>query len=150
MKRYPILMLLVGFCFVNGILSAAPVRTGVGLILFEPSGLTGKTWLGRSTALAGAVGWSGEKGNHLHLSADFLFFRRQLEGDRNLSLDLYIGLGGKIIFRDFDQAWVRCPVGLDVLLRRSPLNFFIELVPNFNFHELKLFGAVGFRYLFGE
>jgi hypothetical protein len=76
------------------ILSAAQTRrSGIGLILFEPSGLIGKAWLSRSTAVDGAAGWSPEKENYLHLSADFLFF---------------------------------------------------------NFSHLKLFGAVGLRYLFGQ
>ena len=125
-------------------------RSGIGLILFEPSGLTGKAWLSRSTAVDGAAGWSPEKKNYLQLSADFLFFNYLLEGDRNLNLEVYLGVGGKIIFRDYDQAWFRFPIGIDFLLRRAPLNFFFEVVPTFNFSHLKLFGAVGFRYLFGQ
>lgn len=133
------------------ILSAAQTRrSGIGLILFEPSGLTGKSWLSRSTAVDGAVGWSPERDNYLHLSADFLFFNYHLEGDQNLNLELYIGAGGKIIFRDDDQAWFRFPIGIDFLLRRAPLNFFFEVVPTFNFSRLKLFGAVGFRYIFAQ
>jgi hypothetical protein len=71
-----------------------------------------------------------------------------LAADRNLDLDFYLGLGGKIIFRDEDVAWLRVPLGVDFLLRKSPLNFFFELVPSFNFSKLKLFGAIGFRYVF--
>jgi len=125
-------------------------RSGIGLILFDPSGLTGKAWLSRWTAVDGAVGWSPEKENYLHLSADFLFFNYRLEGDRNLGLELYLGAGGKIIFRDYDQAWFRFPIGIDFLLQKAPLNFFFEIVPTFNFSHFKLFAAVGFRYIFGQ
>jgi hypothetical protein len=128
--------------------AAGPGRLGVGIILFDPSGLSAKAWLGPSSALAGGIGWSAEENHYLHIHADFLFYRHRLAGDRNLDLDFYLGAGGKIIFRDKDNAWLRVPLGVDFLLRRSPLNFFFELVPSFNFSELKLFGAIGFRYVF--
>jgi len=128
--------------------AAGPGRRGIGLILFEPSGLSAKAWLGRSAALAGGIGWSAEENHYLHLHADFLFYSHRLASDRNLDLDFYLGAGGKVIFRDDDNAWFRVPLGLDFLLRKSPLNFFFELVPSFNFSEIKLFGAIGFRYIF--
>jgi hypothetical protein len=128
--------------------AAGPGRFGVGLILFEPSGLSAKAWLNRSTALAGGIGWSPEENHYLHLHADFLFYRHRLAADRNLDLDFDLGAGGKIIFRDDESAWFRVPLGVDFILRKSPLNFFFELVPSFNFSEIKLFGAIGFRYVF--
>jgi hypothetical protein len=140
---------LLAVCFLALAASAAqPGKVALGLILFEPSGLTAKTWLSRATALAGGIGWSAEENHYLHLHADFLFFRRGLAADRNLDLEFYLGAGGKIIFRDSDNAWLRLPLGVDFLLRKSPLNFFFEVVPSFNFSELKLFGAIGFRYIF--
>jgi hypothetical protein len=143
------MIVIFAACFLLSTASAAqPVKAGVGLILFEPSGLTGKAWLGRSTALAGGIGWSGEKDHYLHLHVDFLFLRYRLAVDTNLDLDFYLGAGGKIIFRDFDNAWVRVPLGIDFLLRKSPFNFFFEVVPSFNFSDVKLFGAIGFRYIF--
>lgn len=144
-----LLMTCLLFLAVSAAASAAgPGRLGVGIILFDPSGLSAKAWLSRSNALAGGIGWSAEQEHYLHIHADFLFFRHRLAGDRNLDLDFYLGVGGKIIFRDDDSAWFRVPLGVDFLLRKSPLNFFFELVPSFNFSEIKLFGAIGFRYLF--
>jgi hypothetical protein len=130
--------------------SAQTRRSGIGLIFIEPTGLTAKAWLSRSTALQGAVGWSPEKDNRLQISADFLFFNYPLQSDRNVNLDLYLGIGGKIVFRDNDQAGFRFPIGVDFLLRKAPLNFFFEIVPTFDLSEIKLFGAIGFRYLFGQ
>lgn len=129
--------------------SPAPAgRFGAGLILLDPSGLSVKAWMRGSTAVAGGVGWSSEADHYLHLHADFLFTAVQLASDRNLTVDFYLGAGGKIIFRDFDNAWFRIPLGIDFLLNRSPLNFFFEVVPSFNFSKLKLSGAIGFRYVF--
>ena len=147
-KRATVGLLVVGF-LLSGASAARPAgRAGIGLILFEPSGLTGKMWLRESAALAGGLGWSAEKDHYLHLHLDFLFWRHRLAADRNLDLDFYIGAGGKVIFRDFDNAWLRLPLGLDIPLRRSPFNFFFEIVPSFNFSDFKLFGAIGFRYIF--
>jgi len=144
---------VLGLCAVLFFLSVAssspPGQFGVGLMLFEPSGLSAKAWMSGSTAVAGGLGWSAEADHYLHLHADFLFTNIRLASDRNLSLDFSLGAGGKLVFRDFDRAWFRVPLGLDFLLKRSPLNFFFEVVPTFNFSELKLFGAIGFRYIFG-
>jgi hypothetical protein len=143
------LMGILATCFLVSAASAAqPAKVGVGLILFEPSGLTGKAWLSRSAALAGGIGWSAEENHYLHLHLDFLFYRYRLAADKNLDLDFYLGAGAKIVFRDSDNAWLRVPLGLDFLLRKTPLNFFFEVVPSFNFSDLKLFGAIGFRYVF--
>jgi len=143
---------LLGMSAVLFVVSAAsplpPGKFGIGLILFEPSGLSAKTWLHGSTAIAGGLGWSAEESHYLHLHADFIFTDIRLASDRNLDLDFYLGAGGKIVFRDHDNAWFRIPLGIDFLLKRSPLNFFFEVVPSFNFSELKLFGAIGFRYIF--
>ncbi|MFZ2055314.1 MAG: hypothetical protein WAU81_14095 [Candidatus Aminicenantales bacterium] len=127
---------------------APPGKFGVGLIIFDPSGLSAKAWMRGSTAIAGGLGWSAEENHYFHLHADFLFTNIRLASDRNLDLDFYLGAGGKIVFRDHDNAWFRIPLGIDFLLKRSPLNFFFEVVPSFNFSELKLFGAIGFRYVF--
>jgi hypothetical protein len=143
---------LLGMSAVLILVSAAsPSPTdkfGVGLMFFEPSGLSAKAWLSGSTAIDGGLGWSAEANHYFHLHADFLFTNIRLASDRNLNLNFTLGAGGKIVFRDDNNAWFRIPLGLDFLLRRSPLDFFFEVVPTFNFSELKLFGAIGFRYVF--
>lgn len=142
-------IMLFALCYLlSAVSSAQPRKAGIGLILFEPSGLTGKVWLNRSSSLAGGIGWSAEKDHYLHLHVDFLFLRYGLAADKNLDLDFYFGLGGKVIFRDEDNAWFRVPLGVDFLLRKSPFNLFFEVVPSFNFADVKLFGAIGFRYIF--
>ncbi|MEW5901512.1 MAG: hypothetical protein AB1715_08645 [Acidobacteriota bacterium] len=142
--------ILIAVAIMCGSALAQAHHYGVGLILFEPSGVTARAWLGRSAAIDGAVGWSAERGYYLHIHADFLFYETRLARDRNLALSFYLGAGGKIIFRDEESAWFRIPLGLDFLLQRSPLEFFFELIPSFNFSQLKVFGAVGFRYVFNR
>jgi hypothetical protein len=148
MFKRTLISILAVWMMVLGVSAAPPGKAGLGLVFFEPTGLTGKIWMSRSVAIAGALGWSAEKDHYLHLHFDFLFYRHRLTSDRNLDLDFYFGAGGKLVFRDFDNAWLRLPLGLDFLLRKSPLNFFFEIVPSSNLSDLKIFGAIGFRYLF--
>ncbi len=125
-------------------------KIGVGLILVDPSGLSAKAWLHGSKAIAGGLGWSAEESHYLHVHADFIFSTVRLASDKNLELDFALGFGGKLIFRDYDSAWFRVPLGIDFQLKRAPLNFFFEVVPSFNFSKFKLLGAVGFRYVFTD
>ncbi|MGB7295862.1 MAG: hypothetical protein WBC70_09770 [Candidatus Aminicenantales bacterium] len=135
--------------FLVSAVSPSPTgRFGIGLMLPDPAGLSAKAWMRGSTAVAGGLGWSAEKNHDLHLHADFIFTVIRLASDRNLTLDFYLGAGGKIIFRDHDSAWFRIPLGIDFLFNRSPLNIFFEVVPSFNFSSFKLLGAIGLRYVF--
>ncbi len=145
-------LLGIGAALILGSLSFSSPSTkiGVGLILVDPSGLSAKAWLDGSKAIAGGLGWSAEESHYLHIHADFLFTTVRLASDKNLDLDFALGFGGKIVFRDYDSAWFRVPLGIDFRLKRSPLNFFFEVVPSFNFSEFKLLGAIGFRYVFAD
>lgn len=150
MRWKTIFGLIVVLAGISRGLEAQPRKFGIGLVLIDPSGLTAKAWLGAGTAVSGAVGWSAEESHYLNIQADYLFFDRRVAGDRNLDLDAYFGAGGKIIFRDYDTAWLRIPLGLDIRLRRAPFNFFFEIAPAVNFQKARLSGAVGFRYLFNS
>lgn len=125
-------------------------KYGLGLILFDPSGLTAKAWLKKSGTIDGAVGWSAMEGHQLHVHADYLFYGARIATDQNVEFSLYVGVGGKIIFQDNDNAWFRIPLGIDFFAKKSPLNIFIEIVPSFNFSEIELYGAIGLRYIFNH
>ncbi|MBM3284563.1 MAG: hypothetical protein FJY81_01685 [Candidatus Aminicenantes bacterium] len=123
-------------------------RYGLGIVVFEPTGLTGKVWLNKSSALDAAIGWSTLPGHHLHLHADYLFYEYRFHSDSQVDFSFYLGAGGKVIFQEHDNAWFRVPLGIDFLSKKSPLNIFFEVVPSFNFSELDLVGAIGVRYTF--
>ena len=149
LKPAVVLVLVISACAGAG-LPAQPRRSGLGLVFVDPFGLSAKAWLGGGRAVSGAVGWSGEKEHYLNLQADFLFFSYRLNSGADLDLDAYAGVGGKVIFRDYDAVWFRVPLGLDLRLKNVPLNFFFEIVPALDFQEVRISGAVGFRYLLGS
>jgi len=143
-------------CFLIAIVGCtAPVfgqtkEYGLGLVINEPTGLTGKVWLSRRAALDAAVGWSAKRGHFLHIHVDYLFYRYSFHSDSRVDFSFYVGAGGKIIFQDNDNAWVRFPLGVDFLAKTCPLNIFFEVIPTSNFSRLDLLGAIGIRYTFRQ
>ena len=137
-----IIFLLAGVCF------GQTTKFGLGLVLFDPSGLTAKVWLKKGGAIDGAIGWSGIEPHNLQIQADYLFFSTPIASDQNVQFSFYVGAGGKIIFQDNDNAWFRIPLGIDLVLKKTPLNIFFEIVPYFDFHHIDVTGAIGIRYIF--
>jgi len=115
-----------------------PVGWGLGLMLGYPIGFNAKYWLGGPNALDVAVG--GGPGFRVH--GDFDWGLAEVVRKSNLTLDLYLGVGGAVGFastfcgyygdrfcRDRFFVGARVPFGLDFRLRRAPLNFGLELAP---------------------
>ncbi len=69
---------------------------GLGLILGEPTGVSGKLWLSRTTAMDGAVAWSTTRDDELHLQGDFVWHDFELLGVDRGALPLYYGIGGRV------------------------------------------------------
>ncbi|MDX9721924.1 MAG: hypothetical protein RBU37_14345 [Myxococcota bacterium] len=145
---------------------------GLGVILFEPTGLTGKYFISNANAIDFHVGVEGF-GNHRHedlgLYADYLYHIDIGVHTSYFDLPLYLGPGAALIFIDNDGTYctkfgcydrdddgamalaARMPLGLAFLFSRFAGEAFVEL-------SLQLFiipdvwadldGAIGFRYYF--
>ncbi len=137
---------------------------GLGLILGQPTGLSGKYFLGPDTALDFAVGGCCYRGrNGLSLHVDYLWHPLSLVSAEPFELPLYFGLGGHFFdFNDKDDnhgagLGLRVPVGIAFDFNNVPIDIFIELAlfMDFlydNYRDDNLYvdlnGAVGFRYYF--
>ena len=126
-------------------------RLGLGAMLGEPSGLSGKYWTGPRTAIDGGVAWSTNANNDFHLHMDYLIHDfRSLSVEKG-SLPLYYGIGGRIKFDNETRLGVRAPVGLAYMFANSPLDLFVEIAPILDLApatELEFNGAFGIRYFF--
>jgi len=132
--------------------AAEPVRQpdgwALGLMLGAPSGLTLKHWFGGSNAFDLGIG----VGPGIRLHADYLWGISQLLSNKSdLTLDLYIGLGGVVgIPRGwcgtaFRPDWgcrtgdiyggARVPFGLDARLSQAPITFGLEVAPGLWFGD---------------
>ncbi|MFQ6003021.1 MAG: hypothetical protein ACE5KJ_04680 [Candidatus Zixiibacteriota bacterium] len=149
---------LIIFLVLTAVLTCGTVQAqdksfGLGIILGEPTGISGKLWTGYNTAIDGAVAWSFEKKSSVHLHGDFLhhsFNRARIDEGKLL---LYYGIGGRIKFEEDSKVGLRIPLGINYLFARSPFDFFLEIVPILDLApktDFSLNGAIGIRYFFGK
>jgi len=124
---------------------------GLGVILGEPTGISGKLWIEDSKAIDGAVAWSFEKESAVHVHADLLFHSSNISKVEKSKLLFYYGIGGRIKFEDDSKAGVRVPLGINYLSSGAPLDIFLEIVPLLDLApstEFDLNAAIGIRYFF--
>ena len=151
---------------------------GVGLMLGDPTGLSGKVWLSRTNAIdvgfgaysfgppgdclrGGPPGQTlcarGWNQNVFSVNADYLWESKIIEG-RLAQLDWHIGGGARAFFfsgpcaGDCWDLGVRGPVGLDLTFQQPTfLEVFFELAPAFYVVPVAFFsfeGALGVRGYF--
>lgn len=103
---------------------------GLGLILGEPSGLTGKLMLGGPNAVQVHLGYGIGRRGRFVLAADYLFHvQNALPPARNVGLFVpYVGLGARFSVRDDDPLLgVRVPLGVSFQLLAVPVEIFVEV-----------------------
>lgn len=145
-------------------------KTGIGLILGEPTGLTAKFWLGSRDAID--VGLAYSYSDYLLLYADYLFhFHGAFGSSSQFAKDLtpYVGIGGELLFvtnsgsrssrhdryfRDNSDSLgvaLRIPLGIEWMIHSVPLGVFAELVPGMGIAPGTygfIQGGVGARFYF--
>jgi hypothetical protein len=136
---------------------------GLGVIVGEPTGLSGIRRMESGNAIDGAVAWSIPDAR-LHLHADFLheFLTFSDPTWPGVLMPLYLGLGAR--FRlGFDASdadaprssvlGVRVPVGFSVIPDEYPLDAFIEVAPTVGLWpatRLDLDAGFGVRFFFNR
>ncbi len=141
---------------------------GLGVILGEPTGISGKVWVGPNTALDGAVAWSFGYHSAFHAHLDYLYHNFNLLKVPQHNLAVYYGIGGRFQAdrdhshddrhhghddRDHSHVGVRVPVGLDYLVEGMPIDIFVEVAPIVELvpdTDISLNGGFGIRYFFGQ
>lgn len=124
-------------------------KTGIGVMIGEPTGLTLKSWMNSKNAFDVGLAWSLSGKDAIHLHADYLW-HSWLDVEKG-SLALYYGLGGRAVFTDDAFIGLRIPVGLNYLAPDAPVGFFFEVVPIVDFlpdTDADANGAIGIRYYF--
>ena len=147
-------------CFVfivAAILCAAPDARaqdrgfGLGVIMGEPTGVSGKGWISSRSAIDAGLAWSFRGSGYLDAHMDYLWHFHDLT-NTNEQVIPYLGIGGRITgFRSAATAGVRVAGGLSWLPEGAPLDVFIELVPIVDVApetRLSANGGVGLRFYF--
>ncbi len=125
---------------------------GLGIIVGSPTGISGKLWLTRATAVDAAAAWSFVDPAAFHLHADYVMHVSLPADLEHGSLLLDFGAGARVKLEDDARIGVRVPVGLVYLFKSVPLDLFVEvagvvdLIPA---TEFELNAGLGVRFFFG-
>jgi hypothetical protein len=148
-------------------LAAQDSGFGLGIMLGDPTGITGKGWIGGDKAIDFGVAWNFAYSGSFHLHADYLFHNMDLITVGKGRLPLYYGPGIRIrawgdngYYRhgryydyngSYTQIGARIPVGLAYLFDGAPVDVFVEIAPTLNLIPnmyLDFDAAIGARYWF--
>lgn len=129
---------------------------GYGVVLGNPTGITGKFWLDDIWALDGAVGVArSEFDVHATLLHHIFGWEKGLRDGEGLhskaEFPVYVGIGPRVLFEDDTELGVRFPFGLSFLPHASPWEVFLEFVPVLRLTPNAGFNGdfgLGFRYYF--
>jgi hypothetical protein len=142
-------------------LGAAPAQAektfGIGVILGDPSGLTGKVFLNENHALDFGLGDPLGKGFYLY--GDYLLHFPGVFPPSEFSFYLGAGAGFHRWEKDNrgrgddeeNRLEARLPVGLEYMTQKVPLGLFVELAPALRISpdmEFEFRGGLGARYYF--
>jgi hypothetical protein len=149
MKRQLGALILLFFVAASGL--AQDRGFGLGVILGEPTGLSGKYWTSSNNAIDAGLAWSFRHDGFLHVHADYLWhFPLHTETDERFTF--YTGVGGRFGIVSHDAlVGVRVVGGFAFWPKNTPLDIFAEIAPIIDLApatELSANGGVGIRFFF--
>ena len=118
---------------------------GLGLILGEPTGISGNYWIRSDRSIDGALSFSFN--DYFLIQSDYLFHFHGLFGTRESftqHLEPYLGIGGTLFFSTNSARTsstyfsdhgsvgfgVRIPFGAEWMIPSAPISVFFELAPD--------------------
>ena len=142
------------FVFVLGMHAAACPQDkgfGLGILIGEPTGVSGKAWISHRNAIDAGVAWSFRHKGFIHLHADHLWhFPDIIQSSEQFTL--YTGIGGRLgVGRGDGVFGVRIAGGLALWPSHAPIEIFLELAPILDLvpaTELSANGGIGVRFFF--
>lgn len=159
---FVIFIFLMAFTFQKT--EAQNKKFGIGVIIGEPTGLSGKLWVSNNNAISFGVGWyvknyrfgkfdsDYERESRTHIHIDYLWHSFNAIGS-NRQFPLFYGIGVRINSGPQYPGTlaVRGVLGIEWLPQGTPLDVFIEVVPNLTLISSTEFGidaALGARIFF--
>lgn len=126
-------------------------RSGIGIIVGEPTGIAFKQWTGANDAIDAAVAWSFYEAASFYLHADYLMHNFSLIQVSSGRFPIYYGIGGRIKFTSKTRLGAQIPLGASYIFEEAPLDVFIEIRPVLDLipgTEFTVSGGIGIRYYF--
>lgn len=151
MKKAVIVLIL--FVLISSVLFSQSKKFGLGIIIGEPTGFTGKLWLSKFNSLNAAIAWSILHEENFYIHLDHVFHYYKFFNFEEGELPVHIGLGGRLLLRKGQEGNIgmRIPLGITYIFRDIPIEIFGEIVPVVNLipeTDMDVDGGIGFRYFF--
>ena len=147
MKRN--LGVLVCLFSLNSVLFAQDKGFGLGILVGEPTGLSGKYWVSSQNAIDAGIAWSFRQSGFFHVHGDYLWhFPDAIQASQRFPL--YAGIGGRLGFAKHDALFgVRMVGGIAWWPKDTPIDIFLEIAPIIDLapaSEFSVNGGFGVRY----
>lgn len=120
--------------------------TELGILLGEPTGISIQVWQSSKTAIDGAIAWSFEEDDNLHVHADYLFYK-PLEAEYGV-FSFFYGFGARALMADDPRFGGRVPIGLHYQFPEERVSLFLEVAPILDLvpaTEFTMNGGIGVR-----
>ena len=133
--------------------SFARKKFGLGVVVGDPTGITGKYMLDNKSGIAATIAWETSGDSEFYISSDYLFHFNDLIKIPDGVVPLYFGGGLRYIDRENrdNKFGIRIPVGIEYLFWNYSLGAFAEIVPVLDLAPDTEFDAefgVGIRFFF--
>ena len=132
--------------------AAAHADAGLGIVLGQPTGISGRMDTSATTAFDAALAWRMGNSKYVIVHADHLWIKPKLVGPSSINADLYYGVGAILSLPESDVGGaLRLPVGVSRKFKDPDLELFAELaiaflvIPDTDFDVV---GGVGLRWWF--
>jgi hypothetical protein len=124
-----------------------PGNMELGIIMGDPTGLSGKYWTGSDTAFDFGLAWSLRGEGSMHIHSDYLLHKDWNPDE--LQLRLYYGVGARLLLTESPKMALRIPGGVQYLIQDTRFGLFFELAPLLNIipdTSFEVNGGLGVRY----
>jgi hypothetical protein len=152
LNRYAICLLIaVGILLSSSALGWETGSLGIGIVVGDPTGLSGKYWLSPHAAVDAAIAWA--FGGYFHLHSTYLHHFGKLIPEPEWAA--YTGIGGRLKLKQCGDGTgcsrfgVRMSGGIE--FSYPPFEAFFEIAPVFELAPkttLEFEGGVGARFFF--
>lgn len=126
-------------------------KFGIGVIIGEPTGVSGKMWTSSNSALDAGLAYSFRRNGYVHLHTDYLwhFPNAFYSAERFVP---FAGIGGRLATGRGDGIFgARFVIGLAWYPRNAPFEIFVEFVPILDLAPATAMSGnagIGVRYIF--
>lgn len=130
---------------------------GIGAIIGNPTGISGELLLENNNTIDFAAAWSTWRYIGFHVHADFLWTDNPFFQVRQVPVEWYFGVGGRLVSITNDKhegksaIGPRVPVGMYFYIPETPIKVFGELAATLNLTpatDVDLGAAIGARFYF--